>query len=566
MNKLFVIIAILIFVLISTNIAIAQLSPGDLHDSHADLEGLKNCEKCHEAGKKVSTAKCLDCHRLLDDRIKSEKGLHSNEGYDDCVACHVEHLGRDNELIWWVDGRDDFEHKLTGFELSGKHLKLECRKCHIENHIENKEMLLKAGKKLNFTFLGLDQKCVSCHFDEHREQLKNDCLTCHNMEGWKPASGFDHNAVKFKLSGKHVNVECGKCHKPIADSNNPIDSEYIHFSNINHRDCSNCHNDVHQGKFPQSCGNCHSPTGWKNVNTTNFDHTKTKYPLMGKHYDLKCEQCHNVGQPKTGLKHNYCIDCHSDHHKGQFADRTSKGECGECHTVNGFTPSLYTLEMHSKSEYPLKKSHLAVPCFLCHGDQSAEQNMSMTKFKFESTNCKTCHNDPHAGSVDKYISERGCEICHNLSGWPAVSYDHSAHGFKLDGKHAAINCVKCHKPDEHAVKPKTIKFTGLKKECLSCHIDIHRGQFATEIELAGEMTKQTDCRRCHTPGNWFPDLFDHNRDAVFKLEGAHQKAKCNGCHKRIEEQGDTFVWFKPVEKTCESCHAGNNKILEGNRP
>jgi hypothetical protein len=475
-------------------------------------------------------------------------------------------LGRDNELIWWVDGREKFDHKLTGFELLDKHAQPDCRKCHIDKHINNKEILLEAGKKLNNTFLGLDQKCLSCHFDEHRGQLKTECLSCHIMAGWKPASAFNHNIAKFQLSGKHTNIECGKCHKPITDNENSIDSVYLQFTNIIHETCNNCHNDAHKGKFEQACKSCHSTSDWKNVNTINFDHSKTRYPLQGKHASLNCEQCHNVGKSKTDLKFEFCVDCHSDFHKGQFAKRESKGECGECHTVNGFSPSLYTIDMHSKSDYPLEDSHLAVPCFLCHGERSNESIFKMTKFKFESTRCIVCHKDRHEGTVDKYTTENGCGLCHNIAGWSSITYNHSAHGFKLEGKHAAINCTNCHKPDELESKEKTLRFTGLNKECLTCHIDTHRGQFAEEIEFENTIKKETPCQRCHTPGNWFPDLFDHNRDSSFKLEGAHQKAKCRGCHKKIEEPDGSFVWFKPVDKKCESCHSGNNEILKENRP
>ena len=37
----------------------AQLSPGDLANAHKNLEGLENCTKCHEIGKKVLPEKCL---------------------------------------------------------------------------------------------------------------------------------------------------------------------------------------------------------------------------------------------------------------------------------------------------------------------------------------------------------------------------------------------------------------------------------------------------------------------------------------------------------------------------
>jgi len=38
--------------------------------------------------------------------------------------------------------------------------------------------------------------------------------------------------------------------------------------------------------------------GWKIVNTVNFDHSKTRYPLEGKHLSLECHKCHGAGQAK----------------------------------------------------------------------------------------------------------------------------------------------------------------------------------------------------------------------------------------------------------------------------
>ena len=47
----------------------AQISPGDLAQPHAHLEGMSNCTKCHILGEKVSNDLCLDCHTELKTRI-----------------------------------------------------------------------------------------------------------------------------------------------------------------------------------------------------------------------------------------------------------------------------------------------------------------------------------------------------------------------------------------------------------------------------------------------------------------------------------------------------------------
>ena len=45
------------------------LSPGRLAKAHAQLEGLSNCQQCHEQGRKVTAAKCLGCHKPIADRM-----------------------------------------------------------------------------------------------------------------------------------------------------------------------------------------------------------------------------------------------------------------------------------------------------------------------------------------------------------------------------------------------------------------------------------------------------------------------------------------------------------------
>ena len=41
-------------------------------------------------------------------------------------------------------------------------------------------------------------------------------LTCHDMKAFKPASKFDHNKTEYKLTGKHIQVDCKECHKEVT--------------------------------------------------------------------------------------------------------------------------------------------------------------------------------------------------------------------------------------------------------------------------------------------------------------------------------------------------------------
>jgi hypothetical protein len=538
-----------------------QLSPGELSNAHAALEGLKNCDNCHDSQKQISADKCLACHAVLKKRILAGRGLHAHADYQKCENCHVEHQGLNYRLIYWKEGRENFDHAQTGYRLKGKHLGLDCIKCHNAEHIVEKSDLIKENIKLDKTFLGLASDCRSCHRDEHRGQLSADCLSCHNMSGWKPAESFDHNKTTFPLKGKHDQVQCQKCHKLEVDNKYADDIDYFKFTNIAHANCTDCHQDTHNGRLGQTCQNCHNPDGWRIVNNAQFDHSKTNFPLLGKHANALCEKCHLPGKPLKELKFANCTDCHQDYHQGQFAGRENRGACEECHTVNGYIPVKFTIAQHGLTKYPLEGSHLAVPCNLCH-KKIKLGNTITPRFKFESTKCVDCHKDPHKGQLDKYITGGGCQSCHNQKAWANISFDHNQTKFPLAGNHAKIACGKCHGIINQGSANQYRQFIGLTVNCQDCHKDIHRGQFALSSAKNDKSEKNVDCGKCHTPSDWHPEKFDHNRDAAFKLDGAHQLVACAQCHKSVGQIGQKFVLYKPIVTACKNCH-GIQKMQEG---
>jgi len=541
----------------------AQLSPGDLQKSHAQLEGLENCTKCHGVGQQISSSKCLACHTILQDQIQNKKGLHANPGYEQCEKCHIEHQGRDFDLIYWENGRENFNHKKTGYTLEGKHAQLECRNCHKPTNIQNQALLRQKGKNLQTTFLGLSTDCLSCHRDEHRGQVGNNCTNCHVMAAWKPAEKFDHNKADFRLTGKHIQVACEKCHTPIKDNRYPDDNSYLKFTGMRFSQCISCHTDPHKNRFGQTCTKCHNTAGWERINQVNFDHDQTNFPLRGKHAFLECEKCHLPGRPLKGLAYARCMDCHSDFHQRQFSDRASGGDCDACHTVDGFVPSTFTIAQHQKTDFRLAGAHLAIPCIACHKPMQTASGSKTIQFQFEATNCQSCHRDPHEGDADKYVKINGCTYCHNTDSWKAITFDHSQTDFGLIGRHAKIDCQACHKPVDREGQQIQLRFGGLTTSCQNCHKDIHQGQFAKTIIQSGSTQKSTDCGGCHTPNNWKPTKFDHNTDSRFSLKGAHQFVPCSKCHQPIQNNGIEFVKYKPINPACSNCH-GNAQPPEEN--
>ena len=508
----------------------AQLSPGDLSESHAHLEGMSNCTQCHILGEKVSNDKCLACHTALKSRIDRQKGYHASSEIagKECVVCHSDHHGRNFEMIRF--DKENFDHLLTGYLLEGAHAKQDCKNCHKRDFITNEEI-----KKKKYTFLGLEPKCLTCHTDPHQNTLSSICNNCHSFEKFKPASRFNHINAKFKLLGKHNEVECAKCHRIESRNGN----NFQVFKGVEFASCTNCHEDIHNNKFGQNCTKCHSEESFHIIKSlSSFDHSKTAFPLEGHHRFVKCSSCHKTKYTDP-VKHNLCADCHDDYHDNQFARKGIVPDCIECHNNQSFSGSLFTIEKHNQGNFQLQGAHLATPCFACHKKEEK------WNFRNIGESCKDCHQDIHRDYIsNKYYPEGSCENCHIVNKWDEITnFNHSLTKFELTGGHSKPNCRACH---FKTVNGNTIQeFSGLSNKCADCHADIHAKQF--------ESKGITNCSDCHETFNWHASKFDHN-SAQFKLDGKHKNVECNKCHKPVITEQTTYIQYKFKDFRCETCH------------
>ncbi|RPI71864.1 MAG: cytochrome C [Ignavibacteriales bacterium] len=516
----------ILFLLIQ-NYSSAQISPGDLTNAHAYLEGLSNCTNCHVLGEQIYNSKCLDCHTEINSLIKAKRGYHSGNEVTgkNCWTCHSEHHGRNFRIVNF--NPDNFNHNKTGFELKGAHFKLDCESCHQTQFIKDAEIRKRSG-----TYLGLDQNCISCHQDFHQGTLGENCSGCHNNEKFKHASGFNHDKSAFVLIGAHLKVDCIKCH-PVEERKGET---FQKFKGVAFGNCSSCHKDAHQGKFGQDCKSCHSTNSFHQINQSAFNHNKTDFPLIGKHNSVKCNDCHKQNLT-VKLVHEKCTDCHKDYHKDEFTDNGIVKDCSGCHNESGFTPSLYTIEKHNAGRFKLTGSHLALPCAGCH--------LKNNEWHFENIGieCIDCHNNVHREEISsKFMGNNNCSGCHNTNSWGTISFEHGNTGFSLLGKHLEVSCGDCHYRGNNK-DINELKFVSLEKSCLSCHKDFHYGQF-----------NESDCERCHTFNNWEPTKFNHNKTR-FSLEGAHSKLKCLQCHKVVNENNVSFIKYKMENFKCADCHS-----------
>ncbi|MGA9118965.1 MAG: hypothetical protein WB699_06330 [Bacteroidota bacterium] len=451
--------------------SLAQISPGPLSIAHASLEGLDHCTACHTLGKTLSNENCLHCHGEIGSRMREGKGFHANLSSRQCVECHKEHHGRDFPMEKFDPAT--FHHDQVQYPLIGRHGKIACRDCHTKDLIRAKDIVGKSDFRKHRTYLGLSRDCVGCHQDPHRGQLSSACTNCHGQEHWKPVNAFSHDQTKYPLTGLHATVDCARCHPPVAG--NPSNLKFV---GIAFSSCTSCHQDPHAGKFGAYCERCHSTSGWLEGATRNFNHAMTRYPLLGKHRQVRCEGCHGPRASVTNLRSGQrtpfkvahfgrCRDCHSDPHNGQFAKRKDGGACEACHTVDGYSPSLFTIDGHRDTPFPLRGAHRAVPCSQCHpsGVSGGKAKVVFRRTKYGK--CSDCHEDVHAGEFAGRMP-KSCETCHSVDRWRATNFSHDKTRFPLDGKHRNLPCDKCHQPTR--IGTKSVRtFNGLPIACEGCH-------------------------------------------------------------------------------------------------
>jgi len=528
--NLFLKYGILIFCLFSlANNSVAQLSPGDLSNSHAHLEGLRNCTKCHVLGEKETTSKCLACHTEIQQLLNQNRGYHSSSEVKGkkCAECHGEHHGREFEITRFE--AIGFDHDLTGYTLEGRHAQLQCADCH-----RNELIATKVSQKDGRSYLGLGIECLSCHDDYHQGERSTDCLSCHDQNTFKLATDdFNHAETRFPLTGRHQSLDCESCHTG-GDVKN-----FQQYTRTQLSQCTSCHEDVHNNEYGSNCRQCHTVYSFTRIRTTTaFNHNNTNFPLIGGHVGVVCTECHK-GSYNRPVAHEFCSDCHTDFHKDQFASAGVSPDCSECHTVEAFSPSTYTIEKHNTSNFQLEGAHLATPCVFCHRSEG------QWDFSKKGSNCTNCHENIHENSLaDRFLQGGKCESCHSVTSWREVRFNHNQTNFQLLGKHTQVSCHECHftKNEDGTVVQ---KFSGLSRDCESCHTDIHFDQFV--------VNGQNDCERCHTSNSWSPEKFDHN-NTRFKLDGEHLGLACSECHKKTEYLLPNYTIYKIEDITCASCH------------
>ncbi len=563
--------------------ASAQISPGPLARVHRALEGPTNCAQCHGLHREPMSQMCLACHKDVAWLIGQGRGLHAREvtaQKKECASCHPDHAGVNFQLIAWPGGSEaGFDHRLAGWALEGKHAQATCGDCHTAKFRVGPAAAL-SKRQGSAGWLGLETTCASCHRadDVHRGSLGASCERCHDTRGWKPAPKFDHGQTDYPLTGRHADVACDKCHLAprLGIAPGPDGVRIPRFKPIAFAQCSSCHEDPHRGKLSGRCADCHVTRGWAIIDRAEFNHSVTRFPLLGMHRGVSCTACHRANLALKDPPFAACASCHADPHDGEATLAGKPVDCAACHRVEGFRPSTFTLAQHAATRYPLTGRHALLPCSACHAKVGGT-----VRLRLPFAHCADCHADAHGGQLAGRPDRGSCEACHTDAGWKPSTFSIAAHArlrVPLDGRHGTIACAACHAAVRPGLPRLTMSRASLgtahvvlrvpETACADCHVDPHAGRYAA----GGAFPMPGGCRLCHDTRRFRPSTVDVAMHARFSfaLVGAHRAVACVACHAemRAPEAASTLVlaprgvaslpFTHTRSTTCRSCHEGDS--------
>ncbi|MBC7532387.1 MAG: hypothetical protein H7318_12480 [Oligoflexus sp.] len=371
----------------------------------------------------------------------------------------------------------------------------------------------------------------------HEYLEHKDCLKCHEAGGGVP------------------NKNCLSCHKDIQKD---IDAKAHFHGLMGPKNCIDCHKE-HKGR-----NNNISP-----IDKIAFDHDLTGFKLDGAHVKAECTKCHTdtrgdklsrKGDPDfTGLTPS-CLSCHKKDDIHFFETKKFKGqECSSCHVTESWK-NVEKFDHTKETGYALVGDHSQLKCAKCHVSEG-KNNIKYDWPKLPTQKCLACHKDQHGDNFTPRFKGGNCLKCHSQAqtDWKLPNFKHDITGFELQGKHAQIQCVDCHKGNQGKTLP-NFNFKLVQKTCGSCHADYHGYGKEIAEKLNAPLQK---CASCHSDLSWKTPLkFDHGSQTRFPITGKHQKIVCFDCHKplggaRLKATPNTLrsYFFKTIPaKTCETCH------------
>jgi hypothetical protein len=255
---------------------------------------------------------------------------------------------------------------------------------------------------------------VSCHLADYNATTTpkhsssgfgTTCQTCHTGTTTWLGATFNHGATLFPLTGAHLATPCLDCHGDGVYKGKPTA-------------CASCHqteygattNPHHAAAgFTTLCATCHTTTRWPGAT---YDHSRTLFPLTGRHVAAQCIDCHGdkvyKGKPTT------CVSCHQTDYNNTTSPKHSTAgfptTCQTCHTTSQWLGATFN---HDGPFFPIYSG----------------------KHNGKWTTCADCHQQP------TNYKQFECILCHEHSNKTKVDNDHKGEpGYQ----YKSTACYACH--------------------------------------------------------------------------------------------------------------------------
>jgi len=315
-------------------------------------------------------------------------------------------------------------------------------------------------------------------------------------------------------------------------------------------ECSSCHSDLAEKKFPHpeklrpvNCGDCHAEEQKQYAESLHGKAAKRGDPLAPRCSD--CHGTHNLLRPSVVGSPTFVSEvpllCGRCHHEGSPVQLT--------HDI----PQDKILENYTES---------------IHGEGVFRRGLIVSAV------CSSCHTAhfvlPHTdprSSISKQNIARTCTKCH--------ARIEAVHRKVIRGElwekqpHLIPACVDCHEP--HKVRRVFYSQGMADHDCQRCHGNPElktssggraRSLFVSELELGGSRHARTACVQCHTSGD---------PSQVRPCATMTPKVDCSICHAAAAEQyqesmhGQLLAQGSPDAPACHDCH-GTHGALGKNDP
>jgi len=337
------------------------------------------------------------------------------------------------------------------------------------------------------------------------------CADCHGPLGWQrlELARFDHRETSFPLQGSHQIQPCKTCHKGTTVKEK-------HQFQIEKTECNSCHLDLHNTTLGNDCRQCHGFDSWQ-VTSRTFNHETTRFPLLGAHRRVACEDCH---RERPMIRFDVVpTDCWGCHRK-TYEETTDPShvvvqlgpDCETCHPIQKAVWQPATFDHDLQTLYPLTGAHREADCAGCHQDwgrKAPDDCWSCHQTDWEETKNQVDAPD-HTASA-QFVEE--CEICHTTETWEDAEIDHDLTEFALTGSHQTVDCNQCHANDIY----------DLPTACTECH---QPGGLAQTNWTSSNFDHPShniarDCEACHNTISWADLLFDHDKVAATPCADCH---------------------------------------------